>query len=163
TTTAQSCTPATQSLDCPSGETCILDLLACIDDFFSSDGTCASRSPQGTFNHFTALPIVNDFSADCFANPSVCSASASEIRVTTDSAGNVLMPVNWQGVLVPSSIPVPRLLRAAIAPLVPLRLPGASFMSSVTPEGGPLAPIFVPQFDPGAPSGVLNLFGSADA
>jgi Tol biopolymer transport system component len=162
-TTAQACTPATQSTSCPSGETCILDLIACVDELFANDGTCTTRGMQGTFNHFTALPVPNDFSAACFTNPSVCDATANEIRVTTDREGNVLLPMNWQGILVPSSIPVPRLLRAAIAPLVPLQLPGASFMASLTPEGGPLAPIFVPQFDPGAPTGVLNLFGSADA
>ncbi|HVM96335.1 MAG TPA: hypothetical protein VMT89_08090, partial [Candidatus Acidoferrales bacterium] len=162
-TTSQACTPATQSTTCPSGESCLLDVTACLDDFFATDGSCATRTAQGTFNHFTALPVPNDFSSDCFTNPSVCTATATEMRVTTDSDGNVLMPMNWQGILVPSSIPVPRLLRAAIAPLVPLQLPGTSFVSSLTPEGGPLAPIFVPQFDPGAPTGVLNLFGSADA
>ena len=146
-------------------------LIACIDDFFANDGACGRGTPQGTFNHFTALPIANDFAADCFDSIPPCNPLGTEFRLTADKDGNVLVPINWQAVLVrQADTPVPRLLRAVLAPQLPspfppisIQLPGPSFVASFTPEGGPLAPIFVPQFDPTAPSGVLNLFGSADA
>src|SRR5207253_7215048 len=62
--------------------------------------------------------------------------------------------------LVPSAIPVPRLLHGMMG--VPIRVPGPSFLASFTPEGGLLPPIFVPQADPTNP-GELTLFGSVDA
>ena len=138
-------------------------LLACIDDFFNDQGSCLEAPPSAKgFAHFTALPPPNDYHALCGADMPPCNLalSSNELRVGLDSEGNLLLPVDWQGILVPSAIPVPRLMRATVD--VPIRVPGASFLASFTPEGGPLPPIFVPQADPSNPN-VLALFGSADA
>jgi Tol biopolymer transport system component len=138
-------------------------LVACVDDFFTESGACGTV-PNSTFAHFTALPPPNDYQAACFDQSPPCLATASEFRFAVDKAGNLLAPVDWRGILVrQSQIPVPRLLRATFAPLVPIRVPGRSFSASYTPEGGLLPPIFEPQHDPTAPSNVLTLFGSADA
>src|SRR5262249_29370122 len=67
-------------------------LVACIDDFFTSDGTCGTALPQGTFNHFTALPPPNDYQAACFDEVGPCAPASPELRLTTDQAGNVLLP-----------------------------------------------------------------------
>ncbi len=162
-TTANTCTPATQTADCPSGETCILDLIVCVDEFFSNDGTCTSTTPQGSLNNFTALPPPNDFGIDCGAESPPCHNTPGEFRLTTDKDGNLLLPVNWQRVLVRQNGTLfPRLVRALLSAPAPVSV-GPSFTASLTPEGGPLAPIFVPQVDPTTPRTVLNLFGSADA
>ena len=87
---------------------------------------------------------------------------------TTDIAGNVLMPMNWQGVLVrQDTVPVARLLRgqtsleAFIGRRAPITIPGPSFLSSYALDGGKLPPIFDPQA--GAEIGNVTFFGSADA
>src|SRR5439155_1539139 len=88
---------------------------------------------------------------------------------TVDTAGNLLLPMDWRGVLVnPNAVPVPRLLRGS-TPLeafagtgTPVRIPGAAFLASFTPEGRKLPPIFDPQADPTDPS-ATTFFGSADA
>jgi hypothetical protein len=159
TPAALPCQLATQSCAAQSG------LTACIDDFFANDGTCGRAAPEGTFNHFTALPPPNDFQADCWDTSPPCALSGDpDFRVTTDRDGNVLMPMDWRGILVKQNqVPVPRLLRATLAPPLSLQIPGKSFVASYTPEGGLLPPIFEPQADPSAPSGIATLFGSADA
>lgn len=142
-------------------------LRACIDRFFANDGACGTAIPLGTFPRFTALPPPNNYAADCFREGpppnGPCDPTAVDIRVAVDSAGNLLMPVGWQGVLVPSSVPVPRLLRATLRSPLPFAIPNQDFVGSFSPEGGQLPPIFEPQIDPSAPSGVVTLFGSVDA
>src|SRR5262245_16046364 len=139
-------------------------LIACIDDLYQADGTCAPN-PHPTFSHFTALPVPNDYQADCFADAPPCTAVAAETRGAVDTAGNLLLPVNWQGVLVrQANVPVPRLLRGTVKS--PLRFPNPPRVSlgSFTPEGAPLPPIFEPQADPSTVDpDVITLFGSADA
>jgi hypothetical protein len=143
-------------------------LVACIDDLFAADGTCQPNLDP-VFPHFTALPVPNVFAADCFANsPTPCNppGMGGEARLVVDSGGNLLIPVNWQGI--PESqagVPVPRLIRATLKSPVPLEVPSQVFLGSFTPEGGKLPPIFVPQTDPNAvpAPGVVTLFGSADA
>jgi hypothetical protein len=74
--------------------------------------------------------------------------------------------MNWQGVLVnQSDVPVPRLLRVTFKSDIPFSVDSQASLSSWTPEGGSLPPIFVPQTDPDASSapGVVTLFGSTDA
>src|SRR5262249_54300857 len=44
----------------------------------------------------------------------------------------------------------------------PIRVPGNDFLSSYSPQGGKVAPIFDPQADPSA-AGVVTFFGTADA
>ena len=139
-------------------------LIACIDDLFGSDGTC-QPNPHATFPHFTALPVPNDYQADCFED-APCTASADAMRVAVDAAGNLLMPVNWSGILVRNdNVPVPRLLRARLkSPLTFLTPPNVAF-GSFTPEGARLPPIFEPEADATVTDqkNVITLFGSADA
>ncbi len=143
------------------------DLPVCIDDLFALDGTCGD-TPHDQFPHFTALPPPNDFQALC-ADPSPpCTGRQKELRFTTDSAGNLLVPIDWHGVLLGEAVPIARLLRGATSvqafpnSAAPIVVPGKSFLRSFSPTGGPLPPIFEPQVDPSAPH-ELTLFGSADA
>src|SRR5581483_3099025 len=81
-----------------------------------------------------------------------------------DVAGNLLVPVNWQGILANDrGVPVPRKLRATIQPPAAIKPPNSRYLASYTPEGGLLPPIFVPESDPDAPGTALTLFGTADA
>jgi len=152
------CGLATQDCSAQSG------VVACIDKLYAMNGTC-DQEPDPVFPHFTALPPPNSFAANCFQESLPCTATSDELRFTLDTAGNLLIPFNWAGILVNrDSIPVPRLLRATIKPPVPVSIPSAVFVDSYTPEGGKLPPIFEPQADPNtAASGVLTLFGTADA
>jgi len=141
---------------------------ACIDAFFANDGNCGTAVPQPSFGEFIALPPPNDYASDCFSEgpppDGPCTATAPELRFTADSLGNLLLPVGWSGILVPGSVPVPRLLRARLQSPLPFEIPDRVFVSSFTPEGGILPPIFEPQVDPtlGDPD-VVTLFGSVDA
>lgn len=140
-------------------------LLACIDDLYSADGTCQPNVDE-TFGHFTALPQANDYSSVCFADsPVPCDPSATELRGTVDAAGNLLLPFNWQGILVnDAGIPVPRLLRGTLRSPLGFNIPDAVFLASYTPEGAKLPPIFEPTADPSVTDpNVITLFGSADA
>ena len=140
-------------------------LIACIDDLFAADGSCQPNL-EPTFPHFTALPPPNDFSRICFADsPVPCdpTPSVSETHYAVDSFGNLLVPMNWQGILVSQAgTPVPRILRATIRSPLAVPTPPTVNLGSFTPEGAPLPPIFEPNSDASDP-GVLALFGSADA
>lgn len=145
-------------------------LVACVDELFQLDGTCRRDAAHldTTFNHFTALPPPNDYQALCTTPSTPCTGSASEIRIIPDADGNLLLPMDWRGILVQSSnVPVPRLLSGtgsaeAFTGLTLLAIPGQSFLASYTREGAILPPIFVPQNDPTA-TGSTAVFGSADA
>jgi Tol biopolymer transport system component len=141
---------------------------ACVDDYFANDGACGTAVPLESFPHFTALPPPNDYRADCSSESPPCNIDLTgELRFALDTASNLLFPVSWQGVLVPSSIPVPRTLRTRTRSLLPFRVPDQVFVGSYTPEGGLLPPIFEPQIDqtadPGASDDIVTLFGSVDA
>jgi hypothetical protein len=148
------------------GATCAAQtgVLACVDALYTADGTC-QPTPDPTFPHFTALPPANDFQADCFTTTPPCTALAGSVRSAVDAAGNVMMPMNWQGVLLTSDagVPVPRLLHAALKPPVAFTIPDQVFLGSFTPEGQPLPPVFVPQADTTLSSDTIALFGSVDA
>jgi Tol biopolymer transport system component len=140
-------------------------VLACVDDLYAADGTCQPNVDQ-TFGHFTALPQANDYSSVCFADsPVPCNPSAAELRVAVDAAGNLLVPFNWQGILVNNAgVPVPRLLRGTLRSPLGFTVPDAVFLGSYTPEGAKLPPIFEPTADPSITDpNVITLFGSADA
>lgn len=139
-------------------------LIACVDDLYAADGSCAPN-PHPTFTHFTALPVPNDYQADCFLDSPPCTALATDSRAAVDAAGNLLLPVNWQGILASqSNLPVPRLLRATFKSTVSFADPPTVSLGSFTPEGAPLPPIFEPQADDtGITPNVITLFGSADA
>ncbi len=88
-------------------------LVACVDELFAQDGTCetAPAHIDPIFGHLTALPPANDFQALCTTKQTECTGAASELRFTVDRAGNVLVPMDWRGVLLrPDGIPVPRLV-----------------------------------------------------
>jgi hypothetical protein len=144
------------------------ETLACIDAFYAINGTC-DTAPDPAFPHFTALPPPNDYSALCSDPAPPCTARAPELRFTVDRAGNVLVPMDWTGILlVNEPLPVARLLRGSSAMSAfpdrpdPIRIPGVEFLQSFSPEGGALPPIFEPQHDPSAKNEV-TFFGSADA
>jgi len=145
-----------------------LSLLACADELFAADGNC-SPTPHPIFPHFTALPFANDYQAVCTTPTPPCTGTTGDFRFTVDTAGNLLLPMDWRGVLVNRDlVPVPRLLRGS-TPLeamagggTPVRIPEAAFLGSFTPEGRKLPPIFDPQADP-MDLAAMTLFGSADA
>jgi hypothetical protein len=162
---APACGPVTGSCTTQSG------LIACIDDIFELDGTCRTQPTNlnPVFGHFTALPPPNRYADVCTEPPILaggpCTGLATEVRFAVDTAGNILLPVDWQGVLVQSqNVPVPRLLRAGTSVEAlglgsgPLQIPGPEFVASYTPQGALLPPIFTPQVDPSAPN-ELTLFG----
>ena len=153
------CALATETCDEQSG------LLACIDDYYANDGACGTSTELATFPSFTALPPPNNYQADCFADSPPCTATATEVRAAIDGDGNLLLPVDWSGVLVRNGgVPVPRLMRSQIKSPVPVTLDDPVFIGSYTPEGGKLPPIFEPQKDPSVTDpNVISLFGSADA
>jgi Tol biopolymer transport system component len=140
-------------------------LRACIEELFADDGTCGTAIPNATFPGFTALPVPNDYRADCFREDPPCTALAPEVRATVDRAGNLYIPVAWHGVLVQDAgVPVPRLVRAHLVSPRPFVLPDQVFLTSFSPEGGRLPPILEPQFDPTVMDpDVVTLFGSVDA
>lgn len=141
-------------------------LIACVDQLFEMDGTCAP-TPGTVFPHFTALPHRNRFQALCTSINPPCLATGSELLVTTDTAGNLLLPIDWQGVLPGGSVPVARLWRASssigafVSGGAPVRLPGNAFLSSYSLEGALLPPVFGPEADLTAMN-ELALFGSID-
>ena len=143
------------------------DVLACIDSLFALEGTCG-QTPDTTFSHFTALPPPNNFQAVCSDPVPPCNGTASEARFTVDSAGNVLMPMDWRGILVGEGVPIARLLQASasveafIGGGQPIRVPSNAFLHSFSPEGRVLPPIFDPQAAPTAVN-ESTFFGSADA
>jgi len=145
-------------------------LRACVDDLYANDGVCGTAVPLGNFPHFTALPPPNNYANDCYKlsavddPPGPCNPTATNLRFSVDTAGNLLLPMSWQSVLVSNAVPVPRLLRARVLSPLPFEIPDSVFTSSYTPEGGKLPPIFEPQLDPSMPSlDVVSLFGSVDA
>ncbi|MCC6765147.1 MAG: PD40 domain-containing protein [Deltaproteobacteria bacterium] len=140
-----------------------LGLVACVDDLYARDGTCAPNLDP-TFANFTALPPPSDYQAACYTESPPCTAFAEEARLTVDRGGNLLVPVYWQGVLVKDGDqPVPRLLRATIEPPVAVTIPSDVFVSSLTTEGQRLPPIFEPETDPSAgATAALAFFGSVD-
>ncbi len=139
-------------------------LIACADQYYADDGACGTSMSHPTFPHFTALPVPNDYQADCFNDAPPCNATETAVRYTTDAAGNVLMPVDWTGVMLPSAVPVPRLLQVSFRSPYDFAVPDQVFVGSYTPEGGHLPPIFEPKVKPGNPvANTVDLSGSVDA
>ncbi|HEV7731346.1 MAG TPA: hypothetical protein VGR62_04250 [Candidatus Binatia bacterium] len=157
------------------GSSLTQDTVACIDEFFQADGTCSvlPTPTHRTFPHFTVLPPPNVFAELCDEPTALCSGTATEMRFTVDAAGNLLVPVNWRGVLFRTEnalSPIPRLLHGSVAIDAfagqgsPVHLPNNEFIGSFTPEGAPLPPLLDPQI---APAGTIpteaGFYGSADA
>jgi cysteine-rich repeat protein len=142
-------------------------LLACIDALYAIDGTCGT-TPNQTFSYFTILPLPNDYQALCTDPHPPCNGNAAEARATIDADGNVLLPMDWRGILLGQGVPIARQLRASttidavLTIHAPIRIPSNAFLHSYSPEGGLLPPIFDPQADSTA-SNAATLFGTADA
>jgi len=145
------------------------DMIACMDELFERDGTCAydPANIDPTFPSFTALPPANDYRAVCTQPDSVCSGGTQEVRFAVDVHGNVLLPIDWRGVLTSgTTAPLPRLLEgsttieARLNAPDPIRFPGSGFLGSYSPAGIPLPPLFEPTLTHAA---TLTLLGTADA
>jgi cysteine-rich repeat protein len=164
-------TPSSAALPCQlATQRCadgLTGLAACIDEVYAHDGTCRTGTAQRdtTFSGFTALPPPNDI--DRLVN----APGITEARFTVDAAGNVLLPMDYQSILVRvGGRPFPRLTRGgssidawtAIVGSAPIAIPSRSFLSSWSPEGIRLPPVFEPLADPGA-SSEATLFGTVDA
>jgi hypothetical protein len=144
-------------------------VVACIDRLLG-DGTCAAV-PHAEFAGFTALPPPNDYSALCTDPPAPggpCTGRQPTGRLTVDGAGNLLIAVDWRGILLnDNDVPIARLLEASasVEPFVGLGgvlgVPGFAFLQSFSPEGRHLPPLFE-QRGTGA-NDRFRLFGSADA
>lgn len=139
--------------------------LACIDELYARNGTCDSTRHE-VFSHFTALPPANDFQNLCTGPAPTCRGTAESLRVAVDQAGHLLVPIDWSGVLVRQGVPIARLLRGSTTfpaqpgSALPISLPGRAFLTSFSPQGNKLPPIFEPQT---AEADALTLFGTADA
>jgi cysteine-rich repeat protein len=153
-------------------------LVACIDELFARDGTCATGPDHvdPTFGRFTALPPPNDYQGLCVTTapdgpcePGRIPPEKRELRFAVDAAGNALVPMDYRGVLVHSDrIPIPRLLLGGTALEAfsggggPVQLPVDGFLASYAPGGQRLPPLFEPLHNPEA-TAELSLFGSVDA
>ena len=148
------------------------DLLACVDELYDVNDTCLTDPLQieDTYPNFTALPVWNNYEAMCEPSPgSPCDGQSPPARFTIDQSGNLLIPINWGGVLVrlDDGTPVPRLVNLTTG--IPafdgstetIEVPGPSFSAALSPEGHFLPPIFSP-FSEDAENEVV-LFGSVDA
>ncbi|MEY4950553.1 MAG: hypothetical protein RL698_2764 [Pseudomonadota bacterium] len=144
-------------------------LVACVDALFSPDTGCDSR-PHPLFPGFTALPATNSYQDLCHDPVPPCTAAAANLRFTTDTDGNILLPMDWRGVLVGKGVPVARLLRGSTSVQAfpddpagaPIAIPGNDFLRSFAPRGALLPPVFDPQADLDA-ADEMTLFGSVDA
>lgn len=145
------------------------DAVACVAELFSVDASCGT-TPADVFSHLIALPLPNDYHALCTDPTPPCEPTTTrEIRAAVDTDGDLLLPMDWRGILVEhDAVPVARTLRASTTVEafagtgVPLHLPAAGALESYSPEGVRLPPIFDPQFDPTNPART-TFFGSADA
>ena len=147
--------------------------IACVDTLFQLDGSCEEDVPGDVdplFGSFTALPPPNDFEDLCEPQSDpVCDGSAADLLVTTDAAGNLLVPFDYSGVLAPpgpDGFSVARLgrldtqgLETSAGSGTPITLTDPKLLSSHAPEGLLLLPAFTPLLDSAGPS----LFGTLDA
>ncbi len=144
-------------------------LLACVDTLFAADGTCGT-TPDPTFPHFTALPFLNNYQALCTDVPPAgpCQpVPVRDLRFTVDTAGNLLIPVDWGGVRVDPKLPIARPVRgntpleAVAGTGKAIHIPDSAFLSSFDySTGRKLPPIFDPQTDR---TDSTTLFGTTDA
>jgi cysteine-rich repeat protein len=160
-------------------------LLACVDDFFTDDGDCVRTAPHPNFRNFSFLPQANDFQRICtdpLCEPACtgaappqgcCCADVDEVRFTTDRAGNILLPINWRGVLLYDfeqggtlGVPIETIVggssnvEAMEASQTPIVIPDASFVATFSPEGGLLHPT---ELAPTPNASALDVFGTAKA
>jgi cysteine-rich repeat protein len=131
-------------------------LSACIDELYAADGACLNDPTHldPTFAGFTGLPPLNLFSA-------LVSPATSEVRFTTDKAGNLLVPGDWHDLLVRmNGSPFPRIVRGQFG--LPILLPSASAVSAFAQNGIRIVPTYTPLHDP-TDRTHLTLFGTVDA
>ena len=149
--------------------------------FYASDGTCASNvaNAHRNFPGLTALAVAERLPADLHRLASlraVQQLADDDVQFTTDADGNVVVPIDWRGILVqPRTLPIPRLvqLTSSIAaftgappeadqtPGAPVAVPGQGFLQSFSPKGLRVDPLLTPLAN--TQSVDTELFGSADA
>jgi len=149
---------------------------ACVDELYAQNGSCNTGLDDldSLFSGFTALPQRNLYSALCSTTgpDSPCNPDPNlPVRFTIDGDGNVLMPVDWQGVQGQlEDLPIPRLVRGTTSLGAfqeggdPIQVPNDDFVNSYSPNGFPVAPIFAPLHDgTGEATDPTAFFGSVDA
>ncbi len=171
-------TPRGDPLSCGSwsGQLCsqTIGVTACVDELYEANGTCTNSSAlvDPTFPHFVALPTPNDFGAQCTTPGTVCedfTPANRELRVTVDTKGNVLIPMDYRRVLIDNELPIPRVVRGetdvdafSSAPGVSISLPSNDYLSSYSPFGHRL-PIFFSSLDGALLGEGLAFIGTVDA
>lgn len=138
--------------------------IVCIDRLIDPAESACAASPAeyAIFPTFVALPEALDFRESCFSGE-VCDPIETEIRMAADENGNLLLPVDWTGVLQQtSSLPIPRLISGRVRAPFPINLASDVFVSSWTPSGRELPPVFEPAIADSA-GDVFELFGTTDA
>jgi Tol biopolymer transport system component len=143
-------------------------LVACVDSLFARDGSCGTTADD-TFPSFTALPPPNNYLAVCSHPSPPCTGLVEDFRFTVDAAGNLLIPMDWEGTFVErDAVPVGRLLHSSAyveafaGRRVPIWIPDQTVLGSFSTNGRKLPPLFDPTHDPSEP-GTLAFFGTADA
>jgi hypothetical protein len=145
------------------------NLAVCIDEIFESD-SCGTLDP--TFSHFTALPPMNSGKKLCKTSNGKgkkCEDSATAANFTVDQAGNVLMPVRWEGVMKADpltgkecgktrKVKAKTKFRAHKNRSAPPLIPDNTFLASFSPRGVE----YTPNFEPVANAKWLVLKGETD-
>ncbi len=96
--------------------------------------------------------------------PGPCNPIATNLRFGVDTAGNLLLPVSWQRVLVPGPVPIPRLLLTRFLSPLPFGIPSPVFSSRTRPKAASCRRSSSRRSIPSIPNAdVISLFGSVDA
>lgn len=116
--------------------------VACIDELFEPGGGCAPRDPHHEFPNFVALPPRNDYQSLCSTEGTCAPTADRALQMAIDAEGNLLLPVDWSGVLVRlDGVPFPRLLRGGTSVEAftgsgrSVRIPGKTFLGASNVPG----------------------------
>ena len=152
-------------------------LVACIDRFFETDGTCnlGIENRHALFVEPVALPAENDFRSACSTlgdATSLCDDSQMpDVRFALDSRGNVYLGWLWRNILFPGDtggelrppafVTIETSIESFPSSGQPIQV-DRSQLSSFTRAGVTLPPIFNPGSDDAVPD-KLVLSGTTDA
>ncbi len=147
------------------GNTLSNGVVACVDELYELDGTCRRNVEQHdrVFANFSALPPPTSLKR------MIDAPGVTEVHITADTAGNLLLPLDYTDVLLRlAGRPFPLLARASTnldafagGEVDKIAIP-SGFAASYSPEGVSLPPVFSPLSDPSSASDSI-LFGSIDA
>ena len=148
-------------------------LLGCIDSLAPVATQASALSVSPPCPELVALPQSNDYREVCGRDVGLapkCGATASAVRFTVCTNGDVSMPVTWSNILrvTGGSYDTRQLLgsssvSAFASPNAPIRIPSSQFLQSVTNIGTGFTP--APQFHPFPSSfrpNEVTVFGTAD-